>query len=289
MLQMDLEDAFASIDMADFISFFREKSGDGAHIDLLQLLLSSWGIPQRGIPLINESVFYLGNVYLARVDAIVARHTPDYIRYVDDYRMYDPSRDRLASALEKITVDLRELGLRPNPTKTRLGDEYEYLDALEKIPSADISNESYIHELIFEDTPEPEALVPLIVRTLRSEKDLSEGRGRYVMQMLRRMRLQHSVVEVQGSDSPLTKFEDLLSESVTSDLVEPRMKKYLDGREEWRLIWLHYCSLGDFQSVNIDALPPIAAAWIKPKTRFVALSELHELGYLEAGHALNGG
>lgn len=289
ILQMDLEQAFLSIDAADFIRFYREKSGDGAQIDLLQLLLDAWSGPQRGIPLINESMFYLGNVYLSRVDAIVARHAPDYIRYVDDYRMYDPSRERLASALEKITRDLGELGLRPNPAKTRLGDEYEYLGALEKVPNADISLEHYIHELIFEDTPEPEALVPLIVRTLGSERDLSEGRGRYLMQMIRRLRLQHWVLEEKSSDSPLTKFEELLSENVTPELVKPRMRKYLDGREEWRLIWLHYCSLGDFQSVDFDSLPPIAAAWVKPKTRFIELSELHDLGYLEAGQALTGG
>lgn len=289
MLQMDLEEAFASIDPTDFLRFFRETTGDGAQIDLLQLLIGAWGVPRRGVPLINESMFYLGNVYLARVDAIVARHAPDYIRYVDDYRMYDPSRDRLASALEKITADLRELGLRPNPAKTRLGEEYEYLDTLEKIPNADITGEHYIHELIFEDTPEPEALVPLIVRTLRSENDLSEGRGRYVMQMLRRMRIQHALAEEHGRDSPLTKFQELLSEGATPDLVEPRLKKYLAGREEWRLIWMYYCSIGDFQSVDVDALPPIAAAWVKPATRSIDLSELHDLGYLEAGQALNGG
>jgi hypothetical protein len=289
MLQMDLEEAFASIDTSDFLRFFREKSGDGAHIDLLELLLGAWSVPGRGIPLVNESLFYLGNVYLSRVDAIVARHAPDYIRYVDDYRMYDPSRDRLAAALERITADLRELGLRPNPVKTRLGDEHEYLGALAGIPNADISQESYIHELIFEDTPEPEALVPLIVRTLQSESDLSEGRGRYLMQMIRRMQVQHLLLEERGQDSPLTKFEELLAESATPDVVEPRMKKYLDGREEWRLIWLYYCSLGDFQSVDADALPPIAAAWVRPKSHTVGISELHDLGYLEAGQALAGG
>lgn len=288
MLQMDIEQAFASIDVADFLRFFREQSGDGAHLELLELLLAAWGTAGRGIPLINESIFYLGNVYLAKVDAIVARHAPDYIRYVDDYRMYDASRDRLEEALARITEDLRELGLRPNPRKTRLGDEYEYLDALQRIPQADISQEDYIQELIFEDTPEPDALVPLIVRTLDSDTDLSEGRGRYVMQMLRRMRLQHDLLETQGSESPLLKFDELLAEQVTPDLVGPRLKRYVEGREEWRLVWLSYCGLGDFQGVDVDALPPIAAAWVKPKTQEVDLAELHDLGYLEAGRALIG-
>ena len=289
MLQMDIEDAFGSIKVADFVQFFREKCGEGAPIDLLQILLDQWAVPGRGIPLVNESLFYLGNVYLSRVDAIVARHAPDFIRYVDDYRMYDPSMDRLASALEKITADLREIGLRPNPAKTRLGGEYEYLDALEKIPKAQLPDENYIHELIFEDTPEPDALVPLILGALESEVGLSEGRGRYIMQMLRRMRLQHEWFESHGDDSPLTKFDELLEARRKPELVAARMKKYVEGREEWRLIWLYYCSLDDFKSVDVAALPPIAAAWVKPKTRLIDLSELHDLGYLEAGRALTGG
>jgi hypothetical protein len=100
LLQFDIADAFASIDRTQFSRFLVHVACNKQAAALLSMLVDSLSGGEMGLPLINDSVFFLGNAYLSEIDKVVEARTSNFIRFVDDYRVFGKSREDLARLLE---------------------------------------------------------------------------------------------------------------------------------------------------------------------------------------------
>src|SRR6266700_4389936 len=198
LLQFDIADAFASIVRPRFAEFLARVACDKQAAALLSMLIESFSGGAAGLPLINDSVFFLGNAYLSEVDKVIEARTSNFIRFVDDYRVFGKSRESLAQLLEDIERRLRPLGFEINSDKVRLGTGQEYLDAVSHIRYEESTGlarrtregSKYIEAAIFKDIIEPGALVDLVHKTVLSpDEHLNEGLGRLQLAALKKIRV----------------------------------------------------------------------------------------------------
>jgi len=298
MLQVDLEKAFVSIDRQDFFRFLREATGDANIPALLERVLQRLAPPSEGLPLINDSVFYLGNAYLTVVDKEIAAASEDFIRFVDDYRIFGDSKEHVESLLQRINERLARTSFRINPRKTKAGDESEYLNAISEIRSAETTEGGYVSAVELSGVVDPETLAGLIARAITRPGDLTEGIGRFLMQAVRRMRLNHGwVKDRKFYDSPLTEFGKALTSAVPEDTLEAALQKHANPHEEWRFIWLLYVaedheSGGFVEPANPSALSPVTRAWLARarggRGQKLTIDQQHDMSYAAAGRALYG-
>ncbi len=311
LLQFDLKAAFDHIDPQRFFAFMDSHVLPGRALDLLKISVQAFGQPKPGLPLINDSLFFLGNAYLTVVDRIVATHAPEFIRFVDDYRVFGPSASTLERALAAIDRALLSLGFTLNPSKIRLGSAEEYLDAIAKVRySVTEGEDGYISAAVFDDVMTADVLSDLVARAVRSPDDyLNEGFGRLCLSAIRRMRLNAEVALIKNyPESPLDKFTERVG--ADANLIRAALallEQCADRAEEtWRTVWLLYL-LRDLVPTGIkdrhlaerakasieqigdsDAVPLVSRIWARrlirsdiPKQQ--STEELHTLGYLEAG------
>jgi hypothetical protein len=240
MLQLDLESAFGSIDVANFLAFYREIASSA--VDLIAAMLRVFSPSGRGLPRINDSLFFLGNLYLRVVDDVVSKHTDNWIRFVDDYRIFGKTDAELNDMLSRITRDLALVGFRPNPRKLRLGSEEEYLQAVGKIQYARSITELYSSAAVFDDVIDPSILYQLCSEAINAPYEIMhEGTGRYILQSLRRMKINSVVAFDQNyPHSPRAAFRRLAKDPALFDRVGRLMLDFVRDRDEWRLVWLLY-------------------------------------------------
>ncbi len=243
LLQIDLENAFQSIDREKFFAFLEDVAPGNIAVSLLRHLLPYFSAEDEGLPLINDSVFFMGNAYLYKVDQIVAKHTSNFIRFVDDYRIFGGATDLLESVLNDIDKDLASLGFKIKKSKVKLGSAEEYLDAVSNGKYAETKIvDGYISAVALEDVTAPDLLLKLITRAIESPDDLlTEGFGRLSLGAIRRIRLNHAVVETKNyPGSPLGEYQNMLS---TNESVIQRalglLENYIKSPDEnWRSVWL---------------------------------------------------
>jgi hypothetical protein len=306
ILQVDLENAFESIDRVKFFEFLERLVPKHVAVVLLELMLESISGSDRGLPLVNDSVFFLGNAYLHIVDQTIKRSCSDFIRFVDDYRIFGSSTGELEDILSQLSQQLAPLGFSIKQSKIKLGSTEDYFEAQANGRYATTQEEEgYISATAFEDINAPDQLVTLIARAVKSPDDLlTEGFGRLTLGAIRRMRINAVVVTTKNFPrSPLDKFQELLS--ADKELIGTAldlMERYLRNTDEsWRATWLLY-TLGDASFIapqlrqkwrellaiaareHAQSLPGIWARSLLPETRAkLGLEEMHELGYFEGG------
>ncbi|HMG04760.1 MAG TPA: RNA-directed DNA polymerase [Chthoniobacterales bacterium] len=306
ILQVDLENAFESIDRVKFFDFLERLAPKHVAVMLLKLMLESISGTDRGLPLINDSVFFLGNAYLHVVDQTIKKSCSDFIRFVDDYRIFGSSTAELEDILSQLSQRLAPLGFAIKQSKVKLGSTEDYFEAQANGRYATTEEEDgYISATAFEDISAPDQLVTLIARAVKSPDDLlTEGFGRLTLGAIRRIRINAKVVNRQNFPrSPLDKFQELLSadEKLIGTGLD-LMEKYLKNNDEsWRATWLLY-TLCDANFVepklrqrwkdllalaareHAEGLPGVWARTLFPETKAkLSLEEIHELGYLEGG------
>jgi|GEM_PF-2187474 len=320
ILQFDIATAYQAMGSAHVGAFLRTFSLDGTALELLEILLAAFTYGSSGLPFLNDSVFFLGNAYLSEVDRVVNRRTENFVRFVDDYRVFGGSRDSLENIFEAIRTDLREeLGFEINEAKIRLGTTEEYLDALSKAKYAEMPASHYIDTAVVPDVYSPENVYEMVERSVRSpEEYLHQGFGRLQMASIRRMRVQSLFAKATSDDriTPRSAFISILSKDVQlirriSELLKQCSS---DSQELWRLLWLLFLAkdvamdeipdkmvsaeLGEsLQKVNgAIALPMVARLWASPMPDYpesgrsaADVEELHALDYLERGRQCYGG
>jgi hypothetical protein len=318
LLQIDLENAFESIDRGKFFDFLEQLAPGHIAVSLLKLMLDSLSGSSTGLPLINDSVFFIGNAYLHKVDQVVSKYTNDFIRFVDDYRIFGNSHDLLEKILEQISQELAPLGFRIKRSKVKLGSTEEYLEAISNgtYATTGTASDGYISAVAFEDVIEPDLLVKLVGRAVEHPDDLlNEGFGRLSLGATRRIRLNHAVSQTKNyPHSPLEDYVGLLS---TNDELIGRaldlFESYLRLPDEsWRAIWVLNV-LEDAYSENVNLVDDVtrkenvmlrkrkddllrfasdnsSSEIVRLRTNYSLgrgqepkLEELHELGYLEGG------
>ncbi len=307
MLQLDLASAFPSIQRDNFFRFLQAAAPGSDVVALLQILLDSFNQP--GIPLINDSMFYLGNAYLGAVDQIVAKYTTTFIRFVDDYRIFGQSASELERAVENISRDLAVIGLTLNFSKLKLGSAQEFLQAISNPPDLPTTKDAEARATSGDTMPADfapaENLVNQVARTLDDpDKYFNEGMGRLILGAICRMQADAAVSAAKGCHgSPLEAFRQTLSGNADLckrilDLIPSYLAK---PNETWRTVWLLYMAreLAGNQDLNKRALdlvediirspaPPIVKLWARAIKRGdllgPAATEVDELDYLEAGN-----
>jgi hypothetical protein len=295
LLQFDLRAAFQSINRDAFFDFLKKTAPvkSVAAADLLRQLIGSYGAGEDGLPLINDTVFFLGNAYLSVVDEIVKRHAPDFIRFVDDYRVFGKSRRELETQFASISRELNAIGFTVNMAKVKLGSANEYLDAVSRVGAAKTEADGhYISAAVFDDVLNPSSLVELIRQAVENPADrMTEGLGRLILGAIRRMRLNAEVAVLKNYvGSPLDRFDEALGRE--RDLLEKAGKLFAgyvtDKSEEWRAVWMAYVfSEGVTASTKIPAnnVSPVVRKWVSMAYRGAGFGQtiepISDLGYLE--------
>lgn len=247
LLQIDLEDAYRNIDRRRFFAFLKKLSSGGVAVRLLEILHEAFSGGEQGLPLMNDSGFFLGNAYLSEVDKLVARRTTNFIRFVDDFRIFADSRDTLESLLQQISSDLQSFGFQINSHKLKLGSGEEYLQAISEFKYADKQFADYI-DVAFGDLLQPKDLIGQISKTVeKPDEYLNQGFGRLQFAELRKIYVDWLV---SSTDEYSLRFEFsklLVDDSNVLPRVSSLLKSYSqDASQLWRTLWLLYL----IQNVN---------------------------------------
>jgi hypothetical protein len=316
LLQIDLKDAYERIQIPSFLKFLNEKTDSAPAAKILTHLLTMFSNGRDGIPLINDSVFFLGNAYFSIVDEILRQKKLEFVRFVDDYKIFGASGLELESLLLELRKELSKLGFEINDQKLKLGTGEEYLEAISNLKYAKIPKTEYIDASVQPDVYEPKDMMEQILESLRKPGEfLHQGFGRLQMASLRRMQVRGLFSERVGyEESPLDNFRDVLSEdSEALNLIMKRLEDYSQNNNEtWRLVWVLYlCKfLGEpsskskkmhsrisdiinrvSHSNSVDRVARQWAAGGKAERAVVEngkIEEIHTLEYLEAGRAWYG-
>jgi len=314
VLQIDLEDAYRNIDRRRFIAFLKKLAPEGVAVRLLEILHEAFSDGQPGLPLMNDSGFFLGNAYLCEVDKLVASRTGNFIRFVDDYRIFADSRDKLESLLQQISSDLQSFGFQINSHKLKLGSGEEYLQAISDVKYADKRFDTYI-DVAFGDILQPDGLIAQISKTVdKPDEYLNQGFGRLQIAELRKINVDAQIVveRTDISDYSLRyEFSKLLvDDSNILNRVSSLLKSYSqDASQIWRTLWLLYL----IQNVHFylhaneqqasrpvpedllktvenlstsDSVPQIVKLWasdVSKAPRQDLIEQLHDSDYLEWG------
>jgi hypothetical protein len=279
-------------------------------------LLSTFSNGRGGISLINDSVFFLGNAYFSIVDDILRQKRRQFVRFVDDYKIFGASELELEGFLPELRTELSKLGFEINDQKLKLGTGDEYLEAISNLKYAKIPKTEYIDASVQPDVYEPNDMMEQILESLRKPDEfLHQGFGRLQMASLRRMQIRGLFSERVGyEESPLDEFKKIFSEdSEALNLILERLEDYSQkSNETWRLVWVLYlCKfLSETSSKNkklrshifeiIDrishsnSVDRVARQWAaggKAERAVVEnekIEEIHTLEYLEAGRVWYG-
>lgn len=244
ILQLDLRRAFANIDRNNFFTYFESMIGDGNVLGILKTYVNGWANGEPGIPFVNDSLFYLGNIYLNTVDKLLKRHSKNFIRFMDDYRIFGSSRTELEGVYEAFSRALESAGFSINDGKVVLGSSSEYFRAAAIAASRhDVQIKvgqppSYLGPLLFTRVIDPDQLVKLIeVVATEPSRYLTVRVGRLLLREIRKLRTNAS------TGSLLHKYfaEKLLLNSALREKLRALVLHYANRNgEEWRLIWLLY-------------------------------------------------
>lgn len=302
LLQLDLRRAFPSMDRQGFYRFLERLDPPGREVQIIRRLLDGFDGGRGGVPLINDTVFFLGNAYLSEVDGIVARHTPSFIRFMDDYHVFGGSETELERVFEDVHRDLHASGFEVNQEKLKLGDWKDFFEGTER---PDFGTSGHFSTLVA-DVMAPADVTPLVVKALREpERYLHEGFGRFLLGILRRIRYEAALAERFKA----TPAEEALRTSLASGGVLPLASALLerygaDPRQAWRAVWLIY--LMEHMELDGEAeglleriekrqeTPEVVRLWARrvrqgrQPEREILPEDLHERGYLEAGQRCHG-
>jgi hypothetical protein len=316
VLQIDLEDAYRHIDRSRFFAFLRKLSpGGGIAVRLLEILHEAFAGGEPGLPLMNDSGFFLGNAYLSEIDRLVDRRTGDFIRFVDDYRIFADSRDKLESLLQKISSDLQSLGFQINSHKLKLGSGEEYLEAISTFKYAEKQFADYI-DVAFGDILQPADLIGQISKTLeKPDEYLNQGFGRLQFAELRKIHVDALIASSTEITPHSLRYEFsklLVDDSNVLPRVSSLLKSYAqDDSQLWRTLWLlyliqnvHFYRKADGERASrpvpedlletvtslraSNSVPQIVKLWASdlthsPKRVQELLEQVHDSDYLEWG------
>lgn len=312
MLQIDLKDAFGSIKLVAFFQFLRSAAGSSRAVALLERLLKAFSLPDEGLPFINDSIFFLGNAYLSKADAIIRAHTPNFVRFADDYKIFGASVPQLEAMLPSIRTGLAKIGFEINDGKTKLGAGEAFLDAVANTGRATTQKTEYVPATTQHGLVNAADMYKLVASAVADpDQFLHQGFGRLQLGAIRRMRARALLTDMQNlGDSPA----EQLSAAIFGDnaLVEricDLLERYsTDDSNAWRLIWLLYlCKNGAsaartddplrqrlrglIAAINrSDKVSPVCRLWAAPMPGFPApkiapaeIEVLHGLEYVERG------
>jgi hypothetical protein len=327
VLQFDIKSAYESIKFDSFSNFLHRATNGHPASNAIEGLLKTFSGSRGGLPFINDSVFFLGNAYFSEVDNLLRAHNYEFVRFVDDYRVFGNSPADLEAILAEIRPELRAAGFEINEGKLKLGTGEEYLQAMANIKYAESSATDYHDASVQMDIYNPKGLLEQVLLCLGSPSErLHDGFGRMLLGSLRAMHFRTAFAREQGAEQELTlenddyadpedAFYGLLSNDPEAlKLVAERLEEYSRSPKDiWRLIWVLYVcrdlrkdKIKDtalqsriFNSIEAiqtsKAIDLIGRLWAQQVTKtrkseetISLIEKIHGLGYQDAGSIWNG-
>jgi reverse transcriptase-like protein len=117
----DITTYYDAISIEILASDLRKIGGDDEVINLLVTCLSRWAVVNgRGVPQGCSASDILAKLYLNVVDKSLAAAGYDHLRYVDDFRVFCPSRAAAKQSIIHLAQRLRRRGLNLVGSKTHI-------------------------------------------------------------------------------------------------------------------------------------------------------------------------
>lgn len=125
VLKCDIKQYFDNVDHNILLSIIKRKVSDRKILWLIETILSNYCSKEhsKGMPLGNLTSQFFANVYLNELDQFVKHElrAKYYLRYVDDFVIFDNSKRRLEQYKAVIQIFLKqELQLQLHPLKSRI-------------------------------------------------------------------------------------------------------------------------------------------------------------------------
>jgi len=124
ILKADIRHYFASVDHEVMMAAIRKRIADKKVLWLTGRILDNHDsrTPNKGMPIGNLTSQIFANIYLNGLDCFVkhelrARH---YIRYLDDFVIFDKSKEKLEEYRERIEQFLKTIRLELHPEKSNV-------------------------------------------------------------------------------------------------------------------------------------------------------------------------
>ncbi len=216
VLQIDLKDAFDNIPHDKISDFINGLGVNGSAVQVLETMVRSFATADKGMPFMNDSLFFLGNAYVGKVDKIVAKRSSHFIRFADDYKIFGTSTTSLESQFGDIKDDLRAVGWEINDKKVWLGSSEDYLQAVSKMKYGATAETDYVSSAVQPGVYNPSSILGTIKTCLAKPNDyLHQGFGRLEMGAIRRMRATGIYSDTkQYAASPDAQFAELLGQTL---------------------------------------------------------------------------
>ena len=126
VLKCDIRKYFDSIDKAILFKLICKKIKDHRFLKVIRDVIYSYDLHKKGsstgIPLGNLTSQYFANIYLNELDHYIKEHLKCkyYIRYTDDFVVFDDSKSRLHDIKSQIQDFLKEYKLELHPHKSQV-------------------------------------------------------------------------------------------------------------------------------------------------------------------------
>ena len=134
VLKADIRHYFDEVDHTILLTIIQRKIKDPKVVWLIKRILDNYCIKEgKGMPLGNLTSQFFANIYLNEFDQFVKHQLKAkyYIRYVDDFAIFDCSPTALLKLQEQITIFLDEkLSLSLHPDKTKIVLLYQGVEFL---------------------------------------------------------------------------------------------------------------------------------------------------------------
>ena len=133
ILKADIQKYFENVDHNILLSTIKKKIADKRVIWLAQKILANSSNQNKGMPLGNLTSQFFANVYLNELDWFVKStlKAKYYIRYVDDFVIFERNKKKLESYMASINKFLaQQLRIKLHPDKSKilcLGDSLTFL------------------------------------------------------------------------------------------------------------------------------------------------------------------
>lgn len=132
ILKADIKKFFDSVNQNKLIKILKRKIKDDKLIWLVIKILKNFDNKKVGMPLGNMTSQFFANVYLNNLDQFIKRRLKAkyYIRYVDDFIIFNHSKEVLEDYKTKIEKYLKNLRLEFHPDKSKIYPMYKGIDFL---------------------------------------------------------------------------------------------------------------------------------------------------------------
>jgi len=121
MVSADISSFYPTINIDRLIAILQQNGVEPHLTDLLRNILSRWNTHgQTGIPVGPAASHLLAEAALLEVDRQLVKNNVDFVRYVDDYRLFAPDLTAARHQLGCLIEHLANEGLSLNNTKTSI-------------------------------------------------------------------------------------------------------------------------------------------------------------------------